>query len=426
MNENTCSSPVASNHPTSRSVLWIVNHYSDAPHKNGGRGRHFSLATKLNELGWDTSIIAASTNHPTGTQAFPGFRPRRYRSENGVAFSWVWSNSYTAGIKRAIGMFIFAVGVLIPGSTKSLPTPDVVMGCTVHPLAAWAGERLARRHRAVFAYEIRDLWPETLVDLGALDERSIATRLLRRLSLKLARRARLVISPLPGVGDYLKANNVDTPFLWIPNGIDESLVVDSPAVQEMGPPDPFTFMYLGSHGRANALATLIRAFDAACKSAPTSNLSFRLVGDGPEKQNLIKLAQSLPHGNKIDFEDAIPRSDVNSRAREADCLVVNLLDSPVYKYGISLNKLYDYLLAARPVIIASNALNDPIAEAHAGLSVSADNVAEIGDAMIAMRQADSNTRDEWGRNGRAQVLASYTYGALARRLARGLNRMIAP
>ncbi|UJP08915.1 sugar transferase [Microbacterium sp. KUDC0406] len=404
--------------------LWIVNHYASAPSSSGNSGRHHALGRHLVDHGWRTAILAASTQHPSGRQIFP--RPARLRrdKDDGVDRLWMWSNSYRSGATRLAGMATFTVNLLLPRATRGLDAPDAVMGSTVHLLAAWAGARLARRHRVPFIYEIRDIWPETLVDLGALREDSQSARAIKALSLSLARRASLVISPLPGVGRYLSDNGVETPFLWIANGTDASLA-DRTAETARPDADRFTFMYLGAHGRANALDSLLAAFDRACEIAPEIDLRFRLVGSGPLRESLIRWAQELPHGERIQFEERIPRAEVVHRARHADCLVANLRDRPIYRYGISLNKLFDYMLAARPVILGSSAFNDPVTEAGAGVTVPADDIEALAAAMADVARLSDEEREEMGSRARAHVLEEYSYETLASKLAASLDRLIA-
>lgn len=404
--------------------LWILNHYASAPAGSGNSGRHYSLGRCLVDHGWKTTIIAASTQHPSGRQIFPGFKLARRDEENGVDRLWVWSNSYRSGIARLVGMVTFTLGVLMPRSTRGIEPPDVVIGSTVHLLGAWAGSRLARRHRVPFIYEVRDIWPETLVDLGAIRDNGILARAIKSLSLSLARRASLVLSPLPGVGRYLSENAIETPFIWIANGTDRSLVVESSTA---GPAenDSFTFMYLGAHGRANAIDTLLAAFDRACELLPSSELRFRLVGSGPLRESLIETAQNLRHSRNVQFEERIPRSEVIGRARESNCLVANLRDRPIYKYGISLNKVYDYMLAARPIIIGSSAFNDPVGDAGAGFTVPADDVEALAAAMVTVVGLSNEDRDEMGNRARRHVLAEYSYDALASKLSVSLDQLVA-
>lgn len=402
--------------------VWIINHYAAALSSSGNSGRHHALGRCLLDHKWETTIISASTEHPSGAQLFAGRTLVRKAHDAGVERVWVWSNSYRSGATRLLGMVVFAANVLRPRTTRGLDKPDVVVGSTVHPLAAWAGARLARRHRVPFIYEIRDVWPETLVDLGALRASSPAARAMKRLSLSLARRASTVISPLPGVGQYLVENGVETPFVWVPNGTDPSLA--GPETRLSRQAGAFTFMYLGAHGRANALDTLLHAFARACQMLPERDLRFRLVGSGPLRDSLKAIAQGLPHGDKILFETRIPRSEVIRHARQADCLVANMRDRPIYKYGVSFNKLYDYMLAERPIVMGSSALNDLVAEAGAGTSVPADDIEGLAVAMCEMVELPEEKRQEMGRRGRSHVLAEYSYGNIASKFAAALDEAV--
>lgn len=111
-------------------------------------------------------------------------------------------------------------------------------------------------------------------------------------------------------------------------------------------------------------------------------------------------------------------------ARQADALIVNIEDLPVYRFGISLNKIFDYLLAGRPVIIATSGINDPVKEAEAGISVPAGDVEKLSQAICDMTQVSAEQRREMGRNGRAHVLSNYAYPVLAENLSKALDWLV--
>lgn len=404
--------------------LWIVNHHAALPSKDGRYGRHLALAKHLGPHGWSTTLFVSSTTHPSGEQRMPAPGSSWRGKEGGVHTVWIRVPAYgRSAIRRIVGMVAFAVGVLRPSATASLPRPDVVIGSTVHPLAAWAGMRLARRHRVPFVYEIRDVWPETLIDLGSLSSRSPIPRAMQWFSKRLCAQACLVLSPLPGVRTYLDdIGHADVPFMWVSNGIEE-FQDDSPSVEPQE--DEFSFMYLGSVGNANGLRTLIDAFDRAwAQDEQVGRSRLRIVGDGPMRDDLVSYGARLPSADSVSFEERIPRKQVPERAAQASCFVVNLADLPVYRYGVSLNKLFDYLVAGKPVIIATNAMNNPVAEANGGLSVPADDTEAIAAAMVRMRAMPAHERQALGDNGRQHVLSEYTYEALADKLHRGLESLL--
>jgi len=323
-------------------------------------------------------------------------------------------------------MIVFAANVLRPGTTQGLPDPDVIVGSTVHLFAAWAAARLARRHRVPFVFEIRDIWPETLVDLGAIKANGVFDRLVARLSHVLIRDAAMVISPLPLVDRYLVDSGFrGKPFTWISNGIDadrsdEAKHTQAPAVHSGG---PFVFMYLGSCGFGNGLETLIQAFVMAASTSDVA-MELHIVGDGPLKGSLVKLAGESAGGEGIRFFDRIPRSEAIARAKSADCLVAPLSDMRVLQYGIGPNKHFDYMLAARPIIANSPYRGTLPDEARAGIVIPPGDPEKLATAMVNMTRIPSEERQAMGERARDLVLHGYTYEVLANRLAEALNEVL--
>lgn len=405
-----------------RPSIWIVNHYAALESKDGWVGRHQALAVHLARLGWNPVLFLASTGHPVGRQHLRGLRTRVVAEEQGVPHVMLRAPRYEGnGLGRMLNMAVFSLQLLLPWNTRGAGRPSVVIGSTVHPLAAWAALHLARRHKVPFVFEIRDVWPDALVHLGQLREESLAARGMRRLMGHLVRRADLVLSPLAGVADYVAVQDArNTPFLWVSNGAEGSDQSPPPARDRA---NEFVFMYLGSFGNAMAVEHLIAAFERVCEARPDLPMIFRLVGDGAKKHEFERLAMASSAAGRIRFEPRIPRKDVVERAGEADCLVHSLHDHRVYDYGISPNKLFDYLLAARPVIFAANVENNPISEAGAGLVVPAEDVDAISEAMLTMAVMSPEERLELGRRGRAHLVENYTYASLAEKLSEGLSEL---
>lgn len=408
--------------PTPRHV-WFVNHHALIPSKDGGTGRHVNLARRLPEFGWSASLIVASTIHADGSQALRGFRLRRQTSELGVPTLWIRAMAYgRSQSRRLVGMATFAAGLLRPGATRGLRRPDAVLGSTVHLLAAYAGWRLARRRRVPFVFEIRDVWPDTLIHFGQLQRGSLLARAMERLSLLLVSKADLVVSPLPAMDRYLAEHGFrEKPFRWISNGISGDEVQ---ALPERRDDDRFTFMYLGSLNNGNALDGIIEAFARAMAERPDADVRLRIVGSGPLRAELEGLATRIGVSGAVVFEDRIPESEVISRAQEADCLVANLRDSPLYAYGISLNKLYMYMSASRPIVFAGTAANNPVADAQAGIVVPGDDREGLATSMLEMIDLPLAQRRELAENGFRYVMANFAHRALARDLAEALDDLL--
>ncbi|MCL2802422.1 MAG: glycosyltransferase family 4 protein [Micrococcales bacterium] len=400
--------------------VWIVNHYAAIPSKDGGEGRHLGLARHLANHGWTATLFVASTRHPAGTQAISGPALRRRTIEQGVRCQWIRTPKYdgNSGVMRAVNMAVFTISVLAPGLTKGMPHPAVIVGSTVHPFAAWAASRLARRKKVPFVFEIRDVWPETLVDLGKLRSGGLLDKAMAGLFTTLCASAAAVVSPLPGLRKYLDERGFsDTPFFWIPNGVEAEAASRTVAGDGKG----FSFGYLGSHGNANALDGLLDGFDEYCRRSKDTTSTLTLIGDGPLKPSLIEQSTRLASRDRIRFEARVPRREAIRRSRRADCLVVTFRDLPVYRYGVSPNKLFDYMLAGRPIILAGGASESPVIAANCGLVVEPDDKGALADAMAALRSMSPEHLNEMGARGRDYVTDHYTYAALAGRLATALQ-----
>lgn len=401
---------------------WILNHYAQEPGGAGGT-RHFSLARHLLQLGWRTTIIAASVELNTGRQRLSPGEARRLTEFDGVPFLWIRTPQYEGnGGGRMGNMLAYSFRALLPSATQGLARPDVIVGSSVHPFAAWAGALLARRFRVPFVFEVRDLWPQTLVDLGRLQESSTITYVLRKLEKWLYKRADRIVVLLPQAWEYIVPLGIPREkVVWVPNGV-EMDGYPEPAEPAVNP--SFTLMYFGAHGQANGLDNVIRAMGLLQDRAETQYVRLRLIGDGPQKPALRELANSLRLRN-VEFSDPVPKREIPSLAAEADAFVFNLIDAPVFKYGISSNKLFDFLAAARPIVFCCKASNNPVDEANAGLTVPPGDPAALAEAVVRLVAMPQSERLEMGREGRAYVERNHSFESLARKFGGMLDELVA-
>lgn len=401
--------------------VWILNHYAQEPGGAGGT-RHFHLAEHLLAHGWHTTIIAASVDHATGRQRLESHEAQRHETIRGVPFLWVKTPAYAGnGGSRVRNMLAYTWGTLSRRSLAVLPRPDVVIGSSVHPFAAVAGALLARRYRVPFIFEVRDLWPQTLVDMGRLRDGAVLTRVLRRLELWLYRRAARTVAVLPLAWQYIVPLGIARErVVWIPNGVDLSLF--PPATPPREPEDAiFTLMYFGAHGQANGLNTLLQAMALLRRSPQGARIRLRMIGDGPQKPELM--AQAAEDGlDNVSFEPQVAKRQIPYLAAQADIFVITVLDLPgLYRFGISMNKLFDYLAAGRPIVMASGAANNPVAEARAGLTVPPGDPQALAEAILQMAATPLAERQRMGAAGRQYVEQHHGFGQLAGRLAEVLD-----
>ena len=399
--------------------VWILNHYAQRPTQSGGLVRHYSLARHISTYGWSSSIVTSSTDHPSGRQ-----RPTRgLEIVDGIPFLALRTPEYWGnGSDRIRNMLAYARRAVTPRALAPLPRPDVIIGSSPHPAAAMAGLILARRHNVPFVFEIRDLWPEALVDMGRLSDRGFTARTMRAFERRLFVSAKRSIMLWPDISRYVEDRKIPVPPpVWIPNGVDLS-AIDEPAPL----PDTyaFTLMYYGAHGGANGLANLLDAMRIVGQSPDGGHIRLRLIGSGPEKPALQRKAAQMGLANTC-FEAAVPKRQVGRLAAEADAFVFNLIDAPVFRYGISPNKLYDYMAAGRPVIFSCRSSNDPIAECGGGISVEPGDPEALAQAILRLSRMPRETRQAMGDAARRFVETRHDFRVLARDLADVLEEAVA-
>jgi glycosyltransferase involved in cell wall biosynthesis len=404
--------------------VWILNHYAQEPNGSGGT-RHFHLLHKLRDQGWTGTIIAGSVELNTGRQRLRPGEDFREEKIDGVSFLWLRVPTYEGnGIGRIKNMVGYHVRAVRRKYTNGMERPSAIIGSSVHPLAGLAGLMLARRFRVPFVFEVRDLWPQTLIDMGTIQERSWIAWGLRRLEIFLYRRAERIIVLLPKAADYIAPLGIRREkIVWIPNGVDLALFGDV-APKTSSKPGRFVLMYLGAHGEANGLDGVLRAMALIANDPRGKGIHLRLIGDGPQKRALQDKAARMGLTN-VSFEAPIPKNRVPEVAGEADAFVFSLVDAPVFKYGISSNKLFDFMAVGRPVIFSCDAGNNPIDEAGAGITVRPQHPESLAKGILDIASIDEADRCSMGRAGRRYIEDHHDFEQLARKLASMLDDICA-
>jgi glycosyltransferase involved in cell wall biosynthesis len=393
--------------------IWILNHYAGTAESPSTR--HYDLSKELLKKGHSVTIFASGFNHYKFIEERlePG---EKWKTEDydGVRFVWVRTFPYKGNEwRRVVNMLSYAWNVIWIGRGLR-DKPDVIIGSCVHPFAVLSAYLLSKLKKGLFFFEVRDLWPQTLIDMGALREKSLVARGLYMMEKFLYKKAVKIITLLPHADQYItKLGIPKNKIVWIPNGADLRKYEDIKKYDgEIS--GPFKIMYLGAHGRVNALDVIL---DTAriLQQRGLINVRFIFVGDGPEKASLMNYAKSIEVAN-VEFRDPVPKSEIYKVMGEADAFVVTLEDLPLYKYGISLNKLFDYLASGRPVLFSGNSANNPVEEAGAGISVPARNPAALAKAVSDLSSLTADARIRMGENGLNYIKKKHDIKLLATKL----------
>ena len=401
--------------------LWILNHYAITPDMSGGT-RHFDLARELVKKGHEVTIFASGFDHSTHQylKVKPGEK-MRVEEYDGVRFVWVNTIPYYGNNwRRVLNMLSYGWRVL--RCSRGLTKPDVIIGSSMHPFAALAGWWLAHRNKARFIFEVRDLWPQTAVDMGAMKKNSLPAKLLYAWEKFMYHKAEKIIVLLPYAKDYVASRGINPEkVFWLPNGVNLERF-DHPAPLEPESEvaevfkqyrDKFKVVYTGAHGVPNGLDAVVEA--AKLIQEKSENIHFILIGEGTEKSRLREKAQSLGLVN-ITFCEPIPKQAVPSVLLAADCLVYSIPAFNIYRYGVSVNKSFDYLASVKPVVMAGNPRNDIVEEANAGIVVEPENPEALAEAIIKIYELPEGKRIELGENGRRYVEKYHSINIIAEKL----------
>jgi len=397
--------------------IWLINHYA-VPRSGSSGTRHAVLAKHLADKGHRVTVFASPTSraHINTLVKFNNNSIFADQEHDGCIFRFIRTLEYNNNVTRFFNMINFRKNIL--RSTNGLQAPDVVLGSCVHLHAADAGRILARRYKVPFIYEIRDIWPESLIDVGGMNRWHPVYLYLRSIELRLYREASHFITLLPGSNPYLQKHGIDTDKItYLPNGIDTELY---PPLKPPANSDSFTALFFGAHGPANGLDTILHAAKKLQDNKNSIHIRIQFIGDGNSKPSLLKLRDELQLNN-VEFFERMNKKELFIKAQQADAFIFHLKNMPVLqRYGVSANKLFDYLMCGRPVLFACNSYNDPVKEAGAGISIPPNNPDAMADALLHLSKTNHEERQAMGERGRKWVIKNHDLGKLAQRLEKVL------
>ena len=351
--------------------LWLINQYANAPGM-AGHSRHYEIAIGLKKLNWQVEIFSSDFN--LGERSFKKLSKfDLIFSEviNGSIWHWLRVFPYKKNNwRRVINLLSFCGIVFIFASIRILRSrvinkePDIFLASSPQLPAAFILLLLAKIFRKPFILEIRDLWPQVLIDQGGKSPKSLVIKILLFMEEKLYKHSDSIVVLSKGITNYIKKRSPSDIF-WLPNGPDLNKFQFSKLPEEkttFSKDRPFRILYAGAHGEANDLSNVIKSAKLLLKNP----IEFTFMGDGPLKELLISEAKDC---NNIIFRNPIPKEYVPDMMKRFDAILLSLKDVPVFKYGVSPNKLYDAYALGRPVIsTASGQVNIEIEENYLGVT----------------------------------------------------------
>jgi glycosyltransferase involved in cell wall biosynthesis len=359
----------------------------------------FDIARRLVERGHRITIFASSYSHYKFRELhLQGTEQWRIETYKGVQFIWLrtfpyWRNDW----RRVVNMLTYTARALWVGAHLR-ERPDVIIGVTVHPLAGLSAYVLSLVKRAQFCFEVRDLWPLALIELGRLSKQSPIAWIMKRLETFLYRKAKKIITLWPHMDLYVESCGVTKDkCVWVPHNIHLPRYAGL-CPYAGGTSAPFKIFYMGGYVDQFALDVVLRAAKII-EDGRLAVVRFVLVGGGQGKREIVRLAKTLQLST-VEFRDVVPREGMVRIMNEADAFILCIRNLPgLYRYGVSFNKLCDYLVSGRPVIFAGSPAYNPVKEARAGFVVPPEDQYGVAEAVAKLTYLSPDERIRMGRNG---------------------------
>ena len=400
----------------------VLNHYAGSP-AMGMEYRPYYLAQEWLKKGHKVTIVTATYSHIRHhNKDFKGKITRE--NIDGIEYIWIKTCQYKGnGLGRIRSMFQYVWGVfrLIPELVKE--KPDAVIASSTYPLDNFPACKLAKKSGAKYVYEVHDLWPLSPMELGGYSKYHPFIAMLQMGENFAYRHVDKVVSILPCTLEHMQEHGLPAErFVHIPNGIllDE---VNNPEpladnIANRIPEGKFIVGYCGTFGISNALHDLIETAAITEKDHP--EIHYCLVGKGPLKESIVQLISDKNLKNVTVF-DAIPKKQVQSFLQRCNALAITWNNSPLYRFGISPNKLFDYMYSGKPVVQSVIAGNDILGDSGCGITCKPEP-AEIVKAILQIYNMSEDERIATGAKGKEYVLRNHIYSVLAEKFIEAIEK----
>jgi glycosyltransferase involved in cell wall biosynthesis len=400
-------------------ILFLTDNFP--PESNAPAARTFEHARVWVELGHEVTVVTGFPNFPTG-RIHDGYRnrPRSVESVDGIRVVRVWTyirpNEGVFG--RSLDYLSFALSAIPAGTIES--RPDVVVGTSPQLLTVLGAWVLSRLRRVPCVFEVRDLWPESIVAVGAARD-GPGIRALSHLAGFLYEHSQMIVAVTDSFEEILAGRGVPREKIAVvKNGVDLELFSPRPRDdgfrQRLGVDhDTFLLTYAGTVGMAHGLSTVLDAAEASAGQA----LTFLVVGDGAEKERLARDASARGLTNAL-FLPGQPRAKIPGILAASDAVLIHLRDDPLFASVIP-SKIFEAMAMARPIVLGATGESAALVrETGCGIVVPPEDPGAVVRAAGRIA-ADPDLAVSLGESGRRAAEERFSRRAAAIRMLRVLS-----
>lgn len=409
-------------------TIWMINHYAMTP-SQGTFIRQYLFAKHLKQKGYECRIFASSAIHNTNINMIKGKQRFMDYVQDSLDFTYIRTSDYSSRVKRVINMLDFFFGVL--SVSRKYKKPDVIYISIPHILAGLAGVLAAKRLKVRCVLEIRDLWPESIVQYQITKKHNPAIPLLYALEKWLYVNADGLIFTMEGGMDYIREKGWDNKISadkisYINNGCDLKIIKKNETeyfleCEELDNPATFKVVYVGSIRYVNNIRQIVDCAQIM-KNSGHKNIVFIIFGEGDQRNELAQYCKDENIDN-VFFKGYVDKRYIPGILKRSDINLIHSRSNPIFKYGYSLNKLFDYLASGKPILsdIYCNPKFDILLRYDCGITVKGNDAGALADGIMEIYNMSKDARDVYCRRA-VEAAQDYDYQKLTILLEKALFR----
>jgi glycosyltransferase involved in cell wall biosynthesis len=393
--------------------IWIITKYASSL-ENGFESRPFALAKNFTKKGYKCSIITSDSNHFGVYPKYQNVYNFFSSGDINVLRIKTFKYSRTVSIKRVVSWFNFEIKLLFAPLQK-LSRPDVIIVSSLSLITILNGIRLKKLYKSKLVFEIRDIWPLTMIEEGGYSKFNPFVMFLGWIEKKGYLNSDLIVGSMPNLSSHV--TNVTSsksircecvpfgydPIFFSKNTVNSIYFTDKYQI----PTDKFIIGYAGSMGLSNGLDAIIESIS---QMKSDSRFLFLFLGDGACKKCYQERTKGLTN---VIFIPKVKRDEVSSFLELCDLLYFSALRSKIWEYGWSPNKLIDYMMAGKPVLASYSGYKSMINEANSGFFIDAENPQEITNALNEIILLPKERLLQMGANGKSWVIKNRQWEVVA-------------
>ncbi|MDG2495600.1 MAG: glycosyltransferase family 4 protein [Alphaproteobacteria bacterium] len=392
--------------------LWYITKYFVPDDEVSAGTRGWQLVKELDKKKYQTTVFTSNANMFLHRELGDGASHEEVKDGVRIVFLRTLKYQTARSFRRILGWLHFEYKLFfIP--KRSYPRPDIILVSSLSIFTIINGLYFKWRYKCPLLFEIRDIWPLTLIEEGGFSRFHpiiLAIAWLERLGYLGSDK---IIGTMPNLTEHVtKVTGKNLPVACLPMGVSDLQIIERRPIEQdfkdkYFSSEKMSVVYAGTIGITNALDTF---FDAAKRCSQIEDIEFIVVGEGDLKEKYMKLTSDW---RNIRFAPHVPKNQVQAVLENADVLYFSTFCSEVWRYGQSLNKLIDYMLSGKPIIGSYSGYPSMINEANCGLFVEAENPQALFEALVFMLEMPIAERIKMGQRGSEWILENRRYSKLA-------------